>query len=225
MLTLNQACYDLTFSDCTVGSGPWNGVTHQRHKRQHPRHHLHRLPHPGGGPHGHRVHAASGLQHRGLQGHEVHQHVIEPSAEEAMCFDGGYFAADCLIDGCHDQRLRQPGKPGLLGRHRDQRPDLLHGAEHDDLRLPQERLQPRGPARRELPPRLQDDTVDYSVRKESHPDRQLDRPPHRAAERQRRRLQHCKFVLGHAWNAGYWTSCSQQQPLDEHDRGLDPVGA
>ena len=177
--------------------GPLERRHHQRLKRQHPRHHLHRLPHPGGGAHGHRVHAASGLQHRGLQGHEVHRRY-----DRALSRRGDELRRRLLRRRhpdrrLHDQRLRQPGKPGLLGRHRDQRPTYFTVQNTTIYACRKNALNLEGPAGAML---LVFTATPSTTRSEG--ELPTDASTARLTELQSVNdavFSNCKFVMGHAW--------------------------
>jgi hypothetical protein len=207
VLTLNQPCHDLTFRDCTVASGGgWNGITINASNGD-----IYRVGF---------VHCL--IAGQGRMGFECTQRPVsdtvgytqvdltdctfKPQAAEAISYDGGAGCRDCTIDGCVVEGAgdsRQPYGNGLeingptrfivtnttIYACRDAGLDL--NCDVADCGWV-----------------FRNDVVDFSQLKQGV-----------AVDRTAARLilaggmngsvwAGCKFVLGNAWNAGYWTNCS-----------------
>ena len=208
VLTLNQTCYDLTFTDCTVGSGPWNGVTINVTNGN-----IHDITFTGchilaAGRMGIECTQRPASNTVGYKDMKFINDTIEPSAEEAMSFDGGYFAADSLIDGCTINGSDNQANPAYSGAIEINGPTYFTVQDTTIYACRKNAFNLEGPAGANGHLVFANDTVDYSVQKESQP---TDASTARLTELQNVNdavFSNCKFVMGHAWNAGYWTSSS-----------------
>ncbi len=208
VLTLNQTCYDLTFTDCTVGSGPWNGVTINVTNGN-----IHDITFTGchilaAGRMGIECTQRPASNTVGYKDMKFINDTIEPSAEEAMSFDGGYFAANSLIDGCTINGSDNQANPAYSGAIEINGPTYFTVQNTTIYACRKNAFNLEGPAGANGHLVFANDTVDYSVQKESQP---TDASTARLTELQNVNdavFSNCKFVMGHAWNAGYWTSSS-----------------
>ena len=208
VLTLSQPCHDLTFRDCTIASGGgWNGIT---------------------------INASNGdiydvafahclIDGQGRMGFECTQRPVsetvgyaqidltdctfKPQGAEAIGYDGGAGCRDCAIDGC-----------------------VVEGAGDYEDEPYGNGLEINGPTRftvedttiyacRDLGFDLncyvadcgwifRNDVVDFSRLEQAVP---VDSAAARlilAGGMNGSVWTGCQFVLGSAWNAGYWTNCS-----------------
>jgi hypothetical protein len=208
VLTLNQTCYDLTFSDCTVGSGLWNGVTINVTNGN-----IHDITFTGchilaAGRMGIECTQRPTSNTVGYKNMKFINDVIEPSAEEAMSFDGGNFAANCLIDGVTINGSDNQTNPAYSGAIEINGPTYFTVQNTTIYACRKNALNLEGPAGANGHLVIANDTIDYSVQKESQP---TDASTARLTELQSVNgavFTNCKFVMGKAWNAGYWTNSS-----------------
>jgi len=224
VLTLNQTCYDLTFTDCTVGSGPWNGVTINVTNGN-----IHDITFTGchilaAGRMGIECTQRPTSNTVGYKNMKFIDDVIEPSGEEAMSFDGGYFAADSLIDGCTINGSDNQTSPLWSGAIEINGPIYFTVQNTTIYACRKNAFNLEGPAGVNGHLVFTNDTVDYSVQKESQP---TDSSTARLTELQDVNgavFANCKFILGSAWNAGYWSNCSNNDLSTTTISGSCPAG-
>jgi len=150
--------------------------------------------------------------------------VIEPSGEEAMSFDGGYFAADSLIDGCTINGSDNQTSPLWSGAIEINGPTYFTVQNTTIYACRKNAFNLEGPAGVNGHLVFTNDTVDYSVQKESQP---TDSSTARLTELQDVNgavFANCKFILGSAWNAGYWSNCSNNDLSTTTISGSCPAG-
>jgi hypothetical protein len=208
VLTLNQSCYNITFTDCTVGSGPWNGVTINVTNGN-----IHDITFTGchilaAGRMGIECTQRPASNTTGYKNVKVIDTVIEPSGEEAMSFDGGYFSANCLIDGVTINGSDNQANPAYSGAIEINGPTYFTVQNTTIYASRKNALNLEGPPGQNGHLVFTNDTIDYSVQKESFA---TDASTARLTELQSVNgavFSNCKFIMGKAWNAGYWTNSS-----------------
>ncbi len=224
VLTLNHACYDLTFSDCTIDSGAWNGITLNVTNGN-----IHDVTFTGchilaQGRMGIECTQRPASNTVGYKNIKIVNTVIEPSGEEAMSFDGGYFAADCLIDGVTINGSDNKASPAYSGAIEINGPTHFTVQNTTIYACRKNAFNLEGPKGVNGALVFKNDTVDYSVRKESYA---TDSSTARLTELQNVNgavFSGCKFVLGSAWNAGYWTNSSNNNMSGSTISGKTPSG-
>ena len=150
--------------------------------------------------------------------------VIEPSAEEAMSFDGGYFAADSLIDGCTINGSDNSANPQWDGALEINGPKDFTVSNTTIYECKEGGLNLEGQPGANCGLVFDNDTVDFSQLRETYP---VDSSTARLTELQNVNgavFSNCKFVLGKAWNAGYWTSSSNNDLSTSSISGSTPAG-
>ena len=209
VLTISRGAHNITFSHCTIGSGPWNGVTINAtngnvHDITFTHCHILRA-----GRMGIECTQRPTSNTRGYHNVKVISTVIEPSREEAMSFDGGYFPAHCLISGVTIKGSDDQQNPQYSGAIEVNGPTYFTVQNTKIYACRKNALNLEGPPGGSCHLVFKKVTINYGVRKETTA---TDSSTARLTELQSVNgavFSHCRFILGHAWNAGYWTSSSR----------------
>ena len=141
-----------------------------------------------------------------------------------MSFDGGYFAANSLISGCTINGSDNQASPAYSGAIEINGPTYFTVQNTTIYACRKNAFNLEGPSGTNGHLVFSNDTVDYSVQKESQP---TDSSTARLTEMQNVNnavFTNCKFVMGKAWNAGYWTDSSNNDLSKSTLTGKTPAG-
>jgi hypothetical protein len=149
--------------------------------------------------------------------------VIEPSGEEAMSYDGGYFASSDLISGVTIMGSDNQADPAWSGAIEINGPTHFTVQNTKIYACRKNALNLEGPSGNGHLV-FRNVTIDYGKRYESYP---TDSSTARLTEMQSVNgavFTGCRLVLGQAWNAGYLTNSSNNDLSKSILTGKCPTG-
>jgi hypothetical protein len=223
VLTINHAARNITFTHCTIESGSYNGVTINATNGN-----IHDITFThcriqAAGHMGIECTQRPASNTVGYRNIKVIDTVIEPSGEEAMSFDGGYFAAHAVISGVTIMGSDNKANPAYSGAIEINGPTYFTVENTKIYACRKNALNLEGPSGnghlvfRKV-------TIDYAVRHESYA---TDSSTARLTELQSVNgsvFTGCRFILGKAYNAGWWTDSSNNNLAKSAISGSLPSG-
>ena len=224
VLTINHAAHNITFTHCTIERGPYNGVTINATNGN-----IHDITFThcrikAAGRMGIEVTQRPASNSTGPKRIKVISTVIEPSAEEAMSYDGGYFASYDLISGVTILGSDNQQNPAWSGAIEINGPTYFTVQNTKIYASRKNALNLEGPPGRNGHLVFRNLTIDYGKRYESYA---TDSSTARLTELQSVNgavFTGCHFTLGRAWNAGYWTDSSNNNLSTSTLAGKCPTG-
>jgi len=223
VLTINHAARNITFTHCTIDRGPYNGITINATNGN-----IHDITFThcrilSAGRMGIEVTQRPASNSVGPKHIKVIDTVIEPSAEEAMSYDGGYFASSDLISGVTIMGSDNQTNPAWSGAIEINGPTHFTVQNTKIYACRKNALNLEGPSGNGHLV-FRNVTIDYAKRYESVA---TDSSTARLTELQSVNgavFTGCHFTLGQAWNAGYWTDSSNNNLSKSSLTGKTPAG-
>jgi hypothetical protein len=224
VLTINRAAHNLTFTHCTIERGPYNGITINATNGN-----IHDITFTNcrvkaAGRMGIEVTQRPASSSTGPKRIRVVNTVFEPSGEEAMSYDGGYFASYDLISGVTVMGSDNKQNPAWSGAIEINGPTYFTVQNTKIFASRKNALNLEGPAGKNGHLVFRNLTINYSKRYESFP---TDSSTARLTELQSVNgavFTGCKFIVGKAYNAGWWTNSSNNNLSKSTVSGSVPAG-